>query len=75
MLRPPWSASPAAAVYPAEVGSIEGIRSLSQTFDGVISNFGAMNCLPATFAPAHAFGENDPVPAAILRSVSWAGSF
>jgi ubiquinone/menaquinone biosynthesis C-methylase UbiE len=30
----------------AEVGSIEGIRGLSQTFDGVISNFGALNCLP-----------------------------
>jgi ubiquinone/menaquinone biosynthesis C-methylase UbiE len=30
----------------AEVGSIEGIHALDGVFDGVISNFGALNCVP-----------------------------
>ncbi len=30
----------------AEVGSIEGIHALDRVFDGVISNFGALNCVP-----------------------------
>lgn len=30
----------------AEVGSIEGIHGLHGQFDGVISNFGALNCVP-----------------------------
>ena len=34
----------------AELGSIESIRDLDGTFDGVISNFGAMNCVPEVSA-------------------------
>jgi ubiquinone/menaquinone biosynthesis C-methylase UbiE len=30
----------------AEVGSIEGIQSFDEVFDGAISNFGALNCVP-----------------------------
>jgi len=30
----------------AEIGSIEGIHALDAVFDGVISNFGALNCAP-----------------------------
>jgi ubiquinone/menaquinone biosynthesis C-methylase UbiE len=30
----------------AEVGSIEGIQALDGVFDGAISNFGALNCVP-----------------------------
>jgi ubiquinone/menaquinone biosynthesis C-methylase UbiE len=37
----------------AEVGSIEGIQALDVVFDGVISNFGALNCVPELSALRH----------------------